>query len=474
MSSNKNISKSIKTVLLVFLVFFIAIISYINYLYLFKSDKFIESVFNNRQQAERNKVLRGTIFDRDMNALTKGEKTGEFEQTREYVGGEKFAHVLGYYNIVYGMSGLEKKFDKVLSGKENKPIKDYFNLNSNETRIGDSVVTTLDSNLQRIAFDALGNYKGSVVALDPATGEVLAMVSKPTFDPNNLAEQWDTLTKDKETPFLNRATAGLYPPGSTFKAVTALAALENMSGVENRTFEDNGKIYFNETNSLENYNGNALGNINLEQAFTYSSNVVFGTLAMEMGNDALKSTAEKFYFNKEIPSRTLILEDSKFPTYKKHEIGNIAQSGIGQSGVLASPMQMALVASTIANDGVMMEPNIVKEIVNSQGKSISKIEPKEVGNIVSNENADKLKKYMRSVVTQGTAQNANLWGVQVSGKTGTADHDSGDKTPHSWFIGFAPYENPKIAFAIILEEGEGYGRNAADVAKDILSAYFNQ
>ncbi|GAA0121681.1 MAG: penicillin-binding protein 2 [Clostridium argentinense] len=474
MSSNKNISKSIKTVLLVFLVFFIAIISYINYLYLFKSDKYIESAFNNRQRAEKNKVLRGTIFDRDMNALTKGEKTGEFEQTREYLGGQKFAHVLGYYDTVYGMSGLEKKFDKVLSGKENKPIKDYFNFNSNETRVGDSIVTTLDSKLQVSAFDALGDFKGSVVALEPSTGEVLAMVSKPTFNPNNLAEQWDALSKDEETPFLNRATAGLYPPGSTFKAVTALAALEHMPGVENRTFEDNGRINFNDSTSLENYNGNAFGSINLQQAFTHSSNVVFGTLAMEMGNDALKSTAEKFYFNKEIPSRTLVLEDSKFPTYKKYEVGNIAQSGIGQSGVLASPMQMALVASTIANNGVMMEPNIVKEIINAQGQTVSKIEPKEIGTVVSTENATILKQYMRSVVTEGTAQNVNLWGVQVSGKTGTADHDSGDKIAHSWFIGFAPAENPKIAFAIILEEGAGQGKNAADVAKDILSDYFNQ
>lgn len=478
MNNNKkeknNISENIKKVLLIFLIFFVAMISYINYIYLFKSDEYKDSVFNRRHQAERNKVLRGTIYDRNMVALTKGEKTGEFDQTREYVYGPKFANVLGYYDVVYGLSGLEKRFDKDLSGRNDNSIKTYFNLDSDETKVGNSIVTTLDANLQSAAFDALGENKGSVVALNPKTGEVMAMVSKPTFDPNDLKGQWEQLSNDLETPFLNRATAGLYAPGSTFKAVTLAAALEYIPGITDRTFEDNGVIYFNETSSLENYNRNAFGNIDLQTAFDVSSNVVFGTLAMEMGNDKLKSMAEKFYFNREIPSRTLVIEDSRFPTYKNYEKGNIAQSGIGQSGVLATPLEMALVASTVANNGVMMEPNIVKEIVKADGEKISEIEPKEAGTIISPEIAKTIQEYMRTVVVKGTAQNANLWGIQVAGKTGTADHDSGDKVPHSWFIGFAPYDDPQIAFAVILEEGGNSPRNAAEVTKEILSNYFNQ
>ncbi|MBU5226431.1 penicillin-binding protein 2 [Clostridium senegalense] len=324
------------------------------------------------------------------------------------------------------------------------------------------------------AYDALGDQKGSVVALNPKTGEVLAMVSKPTFNPNNLEEIWDELSQDEETPFLNRATAGLYAPGSTFKVVTAISAIENISDITTRTFQDDGVIYFNDTTSLENYDRIPHGSINLEQAFSVSSNVVFGTLAMELGNDKLKETAEKFYFNKEIPSSTLVLEDSSFPTYKKYEQGNIAQSGIGQSGVLASPMEMALIASTVANDGVMMEPNVVKEVVDPSGNKVSEVESKEIGEVISPETAQILQQYMRTVVTSGTATNANLWNVEVCGKTGTADHDSGDKVPHSWFIGFAPYENPEIAFAVILEEGGNSSRNAAEVAKDMLSNYYGE
>ncbi|MGG7162845.1 peptidoglycan D,D-transpeptidase FtsI family protein [Clostridium ihumii] len=469
-----DILSNIKVVLIVFLVLFIGLISYINYVYVFKSDEYRDSTFNKRHDAERSKVLRGTIFDRNLEPLTKGEKTGEFEQSREYVYGEKFAHVLGYYDTVYGLSGLEKRFDKALSGREQgnikNSIKNYFK--KEEEKIGDSVVTTLDANLQVSAFNALGENKGAIIALNPKNGEVLAMVSKPTFNPNNLHDQWEALSKDEETPFLNRATAGLYAPGSTFKTVTAAAAIENMNGVTERIFEDNGVINFNETASLENDSGVAHGSINLEQAFTVSSNVVFGTLSMEMGNSTLKEMAEKFYFNKEIPSSTLILEDSQFPTYKKYEVGNIAQSGIGQSGVLASPMEMALVASTIANNGVMMEPNVVQKIVDSKGDTVSEIESKEIGQIVQPNTAEIIKKYMRNVVTSGTATNANLWSVEVAGKTGTADHDSGDKIPHSWFIGFAPYENPEIAFAIILEEGGNSYRNAADAAKEFLSGYY--
>ncbi|GAA0115103.1 peptidoglycan D,D-transpeptidase FtsI family protein [Clostridium senegalense] len=474
MSNNEknNIADNIKKVLIVFLAFFIALISYINYIYVFKSDEYKESAFNKRHQAERDKVLRGTIFDRDMNALTSSEKNGEFDQTRKYLYPEQFAHVIGYYDVVYGLSGLEKKFDKVLSGSDQFSLKKFFG--KDEDEVGNSIVTTLDKNLQLAAYDALGDQKGSVVALNPKTGEVLAMVSKPTFNPNNLEEIWDELSQDEETPFLNRATAGLYAPGSTFKVVTAISAIENISDITTRTFQDDGVIYFNDTTSLENYDRIPHGSINLEQAFSVSSNVVFGTLAMELGNDKLKETAEKFYFNKEIPSSTLVLEDSSFPTYKKYEQGNIAQSGIGQSGVLASPMEMALIASTVANDGVMMEPNVVKEVVDPSGNKVSEVESKEIGEVISPETAQILQQYMRTVVTSGTATNANLWNVEVCGKTGTADHDSGDKVPHSWFIGFAPYENPEIAFAVILEEGGNSSRNAAEVAKDMLSNYYGE
>lgn len=465
-----NIQNSIKKVMTVFLLLFLALISYISFNALFKSDMAINSVYNKRNQAERDKVLRGTIYDRNMTALTKGEKTGEFSQTREYVGEEAFAHVVGYYDIKYGMSGIEKKFDEQLSGKSYS-IKNFFGP-KDESRVGNNVVTTLDYKLQKAAYDILGDRKGSIVALNPNTGEVLAMVSKPAFNPNNLEEDWLDLSQNENTPFLNRAVSGLYPPGSSFKIITAISSLENISEVKSRIFKDNGKIIFNKNESLENYNGKVFGDIDLEEAFYRSSNVVFGELAMELGS-SLRETAEKFCFNKDIPSRTLTIDNSRFPEYNSYEKGNIAQSGIGQSGVLSTPIEMALVGATIANNGVMMEPNVVNKITDSTGKVIKTYEPKEIATVTSEENAKIIQKYMKEVVNKGTGSSAKVWGVQVAGKTGTADTDSGDKVPHSWFVGFAPYENPEIAFAIISEEGGNDKYSSAAMAQKLVKEYFN-
>jgi len=280
-----NLSNNIKKVMFVFLLLFVALITFINYTVLFKSEAAVKSVYNKRNAAEKSRILRGSIFDRDNNPIVKGEKTGEFTQNREYVGGVPFAHVVGYYDEVYGMSGIEKKLDEELSGKAINGIKDFlsfFKFSKDEAKEGNNVITTLNSSLQKKAYEVLGNKRGSIVALDPTTGEVLAMVSKPGFNPNTLKEDWEKLSTDKNTPFLNRAVSGLYPPGSTFKAVTAISALENISGVANKTFKDEGRIQFNKSQYLENYKGKAFGNIGLEQAFTVSSNVVFKSYSREV------------------------------------------------------------------------------------------------------------------------------------------------------------------------------------------------
>ncbi|MEG0134030.1 MAG: penicillin-binding transpeptidase domain-containing protein, partial [Clostridium sp.] len=401
-----NLQNNIKNVMIVFLLLFMGLISYISYNTLFKNQQALDSVYNKRTQAEKSKVLRGSIYDRDMNPLAVSTKTGEFSQTRQYTGGVAFSHVVGYNDVKYGASGIEKKFDKDLSNQTVSSIKDIFSKKEKEDKVGNNVITTLNTELQQKAFEVLGKRKGSVVAIDPKTGEVLAMVSKPSFDANTIQEDFDKLSNDENRPFFNRAVSGLYPPGSVFKVITALSALENIPGVQDRTFSDKGKIDFNKTQYLENNKGVALGNINLRTAFTKSSNVVFGTLAMELGNATLRETAEKFFFNKDIPSRTLTIDNSVFPEYNKEEVGNIAQSGIGQSGVLASPIEMALVASAIANNGVMMEPNIVKEVTNPEGKVIKTYEPKEAATVTTPENAAILKEYMKAVVNEGTGSAA--------------------------------------------------------------------
>jgi penicillin-binding protein A len=466
-----DISNNIKKVFVVFLICFLGIISYITYFEFYKAAEVVKSPYNKRLWAIRNEVLRGTIYDRNMTALTKSERVNAETQKRTYTSGDIFAHALGYVDVKYGITGLERRYDTELMGAESVNLIQLIkNKGKTEEKVGHNLKTTLDLNIQKTAYELLGNNRGAVVALNPRTGEVLAMVSKPSYNPNNLNEIWDSLQKDQANhPLINRATGGLYPPGSTFKTITAISALENIKGITERKFEDKGKLVFNSKESLSNYNGEVLGNIDFKEAFYHSSNVFFGNLGMELGNDKLKATAEKFFFNKNTPTDGITIENSKFPAYKNNEKGNMAQSAIGQAEVLTTPMEMALVASTIANDGIMMKPFLVNQVMDSKGKVVKNIEPASNGQIISKDNAKIMKDLMRAVVTSGTGGSAEVSGITASGKTGTADHIE-SKNPHAWFMGFAPYDNPQVAVAVIVEEGGVGGKAAAKIAGQVMKA----
>lgn len=477
----KNVSNSVKQVMVVFLFCFVALISYIAYFQVFLADNLANEQGNKRLWAIRNEVLRGTIYDRNKNPLTTSARANALTQKRSYVNGDLYVHALGYVDPVYGITGLENSYDKELR-TYNKLTNNFMNLTKDfsvdklknmfesrkedEDKVGNGLITTLDPTLQKIAYDALGDRKGAVVALNPKTGEVLAVVSKPTYNPNELDKSMKAANEGsaEDSPLINRATFGLYPPGSTFKTVTLSSALENISGVKNRTFEDTGKIIFNEKQSLSNDNGEVNGTIDLKEAFRLSSNFVFGTLAMELGNDKLKATAEKYGFNSNIESDGIAIAQSKFPKIPKTEIGNIAQSGIGQSSILATPMQMALVASTIANDGKMMEPRLVNQVVDKDGNVVRTIEPKVNKQVISSSDAATIKDYMKNLVDSRVDSSWSFFqGTNAAGKTGTADYNlqNGESAkPHSWFIGIAPANDPKIAVAVIVENG-GYGASAA-------------
>lgn len=473
-----DVSRNIKKVLIVFLVCFIALIVYISYFEVFLGSSIVKNKHNRRILVKRNEVLRGTIYDKNMQVLAKSDRVNDSTQKRTYTNSEIFAHVLGYSDPTYGNMGIEDKYDSELMNDAPENFIDYIlNLNFvdffkgksvKKEKYGHNIVTTLDSKLQKQAYDLLGDNKGAVVAINPSTGEILAMVSKPSYNPNDLKSSWKSINADKSVPLLNRAASGLYPPGSTFKTVTAVSALENIKGIQNRTFVDNGKLVFNSKQSLSNFEGETLGNLTIEQAYIHSSNVVFGQIGMELGNQNLKTTAQKFYFNSNIPCNDIDTAKTKFPTYKSYEKGNIAQSAIGQSEVLASPFEMALVASTIANNGTMMKPYLVKEITDKDNKTIKTIQPQGLGNVVDPNIAQIMKKYMREVVTSGTGSAANVAGLNICGKTGTAEHGGTNTEPHSWFISFGPSQSPKIAIAVVVENGGQGGGTAANISAQLL------
>jgi penicillin-binding protein A len=470
-----DLSSNIKKVMMVFLLLFLALITYLSFFFIFKGPSVVGRPENKRLWAKRNEVLRGTIYDRNMKALTKSEKVSTLNQKREYVGEAMFAHALGYVDVRYGITGLENRYDSELMANNSLSYTELFKLFKNKgkekEKIGNSLKVSLDFDIQKKAYELLGDKRGAVVALNPETGEVLALVSKPSFNPNNLEKIWEDVRKSPDRPLLNRAVSGLYPPGSIFKVITGVSALENIEGIDERIFKDNGKLQIGEKYALNNYGGAAYGSIDLKTALMKSSNVVFGGLALELGNDKLKKSAEEFYFNKDIPADGIVIDNSRFPEIPKYEKGSIAQTGIGQSSILATPMEMALVSATIANDGVMMEPKIVNEVLTYEGKKIRSIGPKKLATVTTPEIAAKMKEYMRAVVEKGTGKGAAVSGVVVSGKTGTADHDDKPKVeepPHSWFIGFAPYDNPKIALAVIVEEGGTGGGAAAKIASGVF------
>lgn len=481
-----DLAKSIRNVMVIFLFCFIALISYIAYFQVFKGPDIANDSGNKRLWARRNEILRGTIYDKDGNPLTNSIRVDKFNQSREYVYGDLYVHALGYIDERFGITGLEEEYDNELSKYssfsngirsllKNLDLKKAFE-NRDEEKIGNGIVTTLDYNLQKVAYDAMGDLKGAVVALNPKTGEVLAMVSKPTYDPKNLEQTIEDANTgvDTESKLLNRTINGLYPPGSVFKTVTLAAALENDPSITGRTFNDTGKITFDDGTELNNYMKQAHGNLDLQMAYRVSSNVVFGTLSMEMGNEKLKEVSERFGFNSRVPGIGMSISESRFPSLKDYELGNIAQSGIGQASVLSSPMQMAIVAATVANDGVLMEPKLVNKIVDKDGNTIKEIQNKTLqSDVISKEIANTIKDYMGYLVSNNIYRWPAFEGTNAGGKTGTADYmldDGSEGVPHGWFISAAPLDDPKIAVAVIVEQGENGAGSAADIASKVVRA----
>lgn len=484
-----DIKDSVKKVMIVFLFCLVALISYIAYFQVFKAPKIAEMPGNQRAWAKKNEVLRGEILDSNGKVIAKSVRGKNNVQNREYEFGPLYAHPIGYVSSVYGESGLEAAYDKQLTTSNNASVgfkkllsdpsmenlKNAFFTREDKEKVGNTVVTTIDTNLQKIAYDALGDNRGAVVALDPKTGAVLAMASKPSFNPNNLKAEMDKANagKAENSPLINRATGGLYPPGSTFKIVTATSALENIPGIQNKIFNDTGSIQFKDGRTMSNAEGASYGNIDLRKAFIVSSNVVFGTLGMDLGNEKLMKTAEAFGFNKNVPANGFTINQSTFP--KVIDPGQLAQTGIGQSSILATPMQMALVTCAVANKGVIMQPDLVSKVLDQDGNVVETIKPKEFNKAMSESDANTIKGYMQGLVDKNIKNGAwgYLKGTNAAAKTGTADHNDANGnplTPHSWFVSFAPADDPQIAIAVIVENG-GYGAGkAADVAGKVINA----
>lgn len=431
---------------------------------------------------ERGQILLGTKPIAKSTATT-----DEFKWQRTYADGTLYAHVTGYYSFVYGAGGgLENAENSLLSGASDKlfyrRISDLF---TGKKPTGASLELTLDPAAQQAAKRALGNQRGAVVALNPRTGAILAMYSNPSYDPNVLASHdsakqqaaWKQLTGNKNNPMLNRALNQLYPPGSTFKIVTTAAALSSGSWTAQSELPGPAVLDLPQTKvGLPNHGKvpcSATGKISLADALRTSCNPAFGYLGMQLGASVVGAQAAKFGVGDAL-SVPMRVSPSVWPAQLNEP--QLAQASIGQYDVKMTPLQVAMMSAAIANNGVVMRPYLVaKAIADNELTVIEQTQPEELSQAVSGSVAAELTTMMESVVSNGTGTAAQISGVTVAGKTGTAEHAPGE-APHAWFTGFAPAQNPQVAVAVVVEDGGNAGSEAAGgsvagpIAKAVMEA----
>ncbi|MFE1781889.1 peptidoglycan D,D-transpeptidase FtsI family protein [Streptomyces sp. NPDC059506] len=463
-----------------------------NWVQFVQADELKTHKNNRRVLIERYSHMRGNIIVEGKSITGSKETNGtDFKYKRTYKNGEMWAPVTGFSSQVYGSTFLEGVYDSILTGDDDRL---FFNntvdMLTGKTKQGGDVVTTLNSAAQKAAFEGLGDKKGAVAAINPQTGAVLALASTPSYDPSAIAgssakdgKAWEKLqgTDPVDDPRVNRALREIYPPGSTFKVVTAAAALENglYSSIDEKTDTPLPWIMPGTTTPLPNLVDGPCKDASLKVAMQFSCNTVFGKVGSDLGVKKMAEQAEKFGFNEEqfVPVRA---NASRFPT--EMDDSQTAQSAIGQFDVAATPLQMAMVTAAIANDGKLMQPYMVDELRDSDLDVVEKTEPKELAETMSAENAQKLQQMMEFVVTDGSGKNAQIPDVTVGGKTGTAQRgENNSKNPYAWFISYAKTDNGSpVAVAVVVEDSGAARENisggglAAPIAKDVMKAVLNK
>ncbi|MEV5016261.1 peptidoglycan D,D-transpeptidase FtsI family protein [Streptomyces sp. NPDC053780] len=461
-----------------------------NWLQYVQADDLKEDEHNRRVAIERYASPRGDIIV-DGKAITGHATTkGDFKYKRTYKDGAMWAPVTGYVSQAYGATQLESIDDGILTGNDDRLFfRNTLDMVTGKRREGGNVVTTLNSAAQKAAYDGLKKQgaKGAVVALEPSTGKILSMASYPSYDPTSIAgsneaagEAWNKLQKknNPDDPMLNRALREVYPPGSTFKVVTAAAALENekYTSADDKTETPLPWTMPGTTTELKNEGDLPCENATLREALRVSCNTVFGKIGSDLGNEKMLEEAKKFGFTEEqfvpVRSNASVFSGDMAPS-------EVALSSIGQFNTAATPLQMAMVTSAIANNGTLMKPYMVDELQAPNLDTIEKTDPEEMSEPLSPDNAQVLQDMMETVVQDGTGTNAQIDGVTVGGKTGTAQHGVDNKeNPYAWFISYAKGEDGSapVAVAVVIEDENAVrddisgGGLAAPIAKNVMEA----
>lgn len=467
-----SINRQILKVAYLFAALFLCLMVYIGYFVGVDSKDVITNPRNQRQDMLAKSVIRGNIESIDGEVLAKTEVDEDGNETRVYPFDHLYAHVVGY--TIKGKSGLESTENFSLLTSHANVIQRFFNTLQNKKSMGDTVVTTLNSKVQKAAYDALGDRKGAVVAMDPSTGKILAMVSKPGFDPNDLSEDWAFINSEEEQEnarLLNRATQGIYPPGSTFKIVTTLAYLRQNPNYSSYQYNCEGDGVFN-TVPIECYNKHVHGQEDLVDSFANSCNTSFANIGTKLDKRKFYDLCESLLFNKELPV-SFAYKKSRFVLNAKSPDKEVPQTAIGQGNTGITPLHNLMITAAVANGGVMMKPYLVDHIENNEGNIVKKNTGKSYGSVMNVDEASILTNMMKEVIERGTGTRLSGKSYSVAGKTGTAEFEEG-KAAHAWFTGFAPADNPEIAVCVIVENSGAGSTYAVPVAEKVFDAYFNQ
>jgi penicillin-binding protein A len=473
-------NKPIRRVAFVAMIMFALLLANGTYMMIFRQSSLAAQSQNRRVRDAEFAQNRGAILAAGKTEIAKTVPAKDrFKYQRVYPDGELYAPITGYYSYDRASSALESTYNAELSGTDDALfVRRLIDLATNKTPKGASVQTTIVPKIQQAAASALGDQKGAVVALDPKTGAVLAMVTSPSFDPNDIASHdidaagkaYDRLAANPQQPLSNRAAREIYPPGSTFKLVTAAAALAD-GKTPDSLVESPDRLRLPGTRvELPNSSDCGGTKITITQALKVSCNTAFANLGLELGEDKLREQAQLFGFDRRHLA-DLRGVASQFPDELND--AQLALSAIGQFDVAASPLQMAMVSAAIANDGELMDPFIVSRVQAPDLKPIQTHKPDVLSTAMTPDDAKELQQMMSVVVREGTGANAQISGIAVGGKTGTAQSDPKRK-PFAWFTSFAPLDDPKIAVAVIIEDADiprndiGGGRLAAPIARAVM------
>ncbi|MFJ7288551.1 peptidoglycan D,D-transpeptidase FtsI family protein [Curtobacterium sp. NPDC098951] len=484
-------NRQLRGVSTVIVLMFVALFVSTTSIQFFSADSLRADSRNSRTILASYSTKRGAIL---VNGSPIAESTpvdDQYQYQRKYTNGDLYSAVTGYFTIGQGNAGIESAENTVLSGNSDASF--FQNLNAiltGQDVQGDNVNLTIDPDVQQAAYDALGDNTGAVVAIQPKTGKILAMVSKQSYDPNtltshdtqNVIDHYKALETNAAKPLQNRAIGGdLYTPGSVFKLVVASAALEGGKYTLDSEFPNPSRLQLPGTSTyINNAEGGSCGGgdkVKLRTAIQYSCNIPFAELGQKLGYDAIKSMADKYGFGDaiEVPMRATA---SQYPDVSD-DTAQLMLSSFGQASVRVSPLQMAMVSAGIANGGKVMQPSLVDSITTSDLKTVESFSPKQYSDPLSSSEASDLTEAMQSVVSSGTGTNAKINGVDVAGKTGTAENGTGD--PYTlWFTGFAPAKDPEVAVAVVVGNGGGLGQSgvgntvAAPVAKKVMEAVLNK